>query len=97
LHGGREVFDLATWLPRAQGAIERLDLIVFVAVEARDRIVLPRSEKAPFRRPVDAKLREILMDDPWGFDVDVLEVAGTPSERARQVVTHLRVGGPDDR
>jgi hypothetical protein len=37
------------------------------------------------RRSVDALLREMLLDDAWGFGVSTLEVRGDPAERARQV------------
>lgn len=84
---------LPEWLPRVRTAIARLDLIVYVPVEARDRIALPASEDPRFRRRVDEAIREILLNDPWDFGVDVLEVAGSPRERARQVIAHLRAGG----
>jgi predicted ATPase len=82
--------DLPRWTEDARSAMARLDLVVFVPVEARDRIALPAWEDPRFRRRVDAALREILLDDPWDFGVDVLEVAGSPRERARRVMAHLR-------
>jgi hypothetical protein len=38
---------------------------------------------------MDARLRELLHDDPWRFGTRVLEVHGNASERAHQVLAHL--------
>lgn len=89
-HPEAEAFDLETWLPRVQAAIEKLDLIVFLPVEERDRIVLPSSEDSELRLQVDEKLKEILLDDEFDFDVDVLEVTGAPHERVQRVLAYLR-------
>lgn len=89
-HPEAEAFDLETWLPRVQAAIEKLDLLVFLPVEERDRIALPSSEDAELRLQVDEKLKEILLDDEFDFDVDVLEVMGAPHERVRRVLAYLR-------
>ena len=83
-------FDLEKWRPRVQAAVETLDLIVFVPVEERDRIPVPSSEDAELRMEVDEKLKEILLDDEFDFDVDVLEVTGAPHERVQQVLAYLR-------
>jgi predicted ATPase len=92
-HEESDAFDLERWLPRVQAAVETLDLIVFLPVERRDRIPLPTSEDAEFRMLVDEKLREILLESSFGFDVDVLEVTGPLDERVRQVMTYLRSNG----
>lgn len=88
-HRDGGAFDLEEWLPRARAAIETLDLIVFVAVEERDRIVLPRWVDTEFRARVDEQLREILLENSLDFEVDVLPVAGDPRERVRRVVAYL--------
>lgn len=82
-------FDVANWLPRVRRAVGQLDLIVFVPVEKPDRMPVPGSEDAGLRSRVDEQLRPFLSDNPWRFDVTVLEVAGTSRERARRVLTHL--------
>lgn len=82
-------FDLERWLSRARPAVERLDLIVYLPIEEPDRIVLPRSQDAEFRRQVDEVLREILLEDSLDFDLDVLEVSGSPRERLHQVLGYL--------
>lgn len=90
-HDDAEYFDFEKWLPRVQAAVETLDLVVFVPVEERDRIPLPSSEDAELRMQVDEKLKEILLDDEFDFDVDVLEVRGAPHERVQQVLAYLRM------
>jgi predicted ATPase len=92
-HEESDAFDLERWLPRVRTAVEKLDLIVFLPVERRDRIPLPPSEDAEFRMLVDEKLCEILLESSFGFDVDVLEVTGPLDERVRQVMTYLRSNG----
>jgi hypothetical protein len=89
-HPDADAFDLDDWLPRLRPAMGRLDLIVFVPVEGRDRIALPRSLDVEWRARVDEQLREILLEDPWGFAVEVLEVTGSPRARAQQVLAHVR-------
>lgn len=88
-HSEADLFDLEKWLPRVQAAVETLDLIVFVPVEERDRIALPSSEDAELRLQVDEKLKEILLDDEFDFNVDVLEVTGAPHERVQRVLAYL--------
>jgi hypothetical protein len=89
-HPDAEAFDLEAWLPRVRLAIETLDLIVFVPIEGRDRIALPRSQDPRFRSQVDEELTDILLENSLGFDVEVIQVTGSPHERVRQVLAHLR-------
>lgn len=88
-HPESYAFNLNAWLPRVQAAVETLDLIVFVPVEDRDRIPLSASEDDELRIPVDEKLKGILLEGSFDFDIDVLEVTGSPRERVRQVITYL--------
>lgn len=81
-----EDFHLGKWLPRVQAAIDSLDLIVFLPVEARDRIALSPTEDADFRLDVDQKLKEIFLDDSLDLRMNVLEVTGSLRERVRQVL-----------
>jgi hypothetical protein len=81
---------LATWVSSAQEVLGRLDLIVFVPLERPDRIEVPAIEGRRLRKRVDATLRAMLVDDAWGFGVPVLEARGTPGERVRSVLRHLR-------
>lgn len=92
-HADADAFDLERWLPRIRAAIGKLDLVVFLPVEGRDRIPLPTSEDAVLRMQVDAELREILLEDSFDFDVEVIEVTGARAERVRRVVEYLRAAG----
>lgn len=94
-HPDAEAFDLEKWLPRIRAAMRKLDLVVFLPIEGRDRIALPSSEDAALRRQVDAELQEILLENSFGFDVDVIEVTGTRGERVRQVFEVLHTTATD--
>lgn len=89
-HLDTEGSHLEKWLPRVQAAIDTLDLIVFLPVEARDRIALPPSVDAGFRLDVDRTLKEIFLEDSLDLEMDVVEVTGALQERVRQVMSHLR-------
>lgn len=80
--------DVSSWLPRVADAVATLDLTVFVPIERPDRISAER-EAGRLRRRVHATLRAALVGDEWGFGANVLEVAGTPGERTRQVLARL--------
>ncbi|RYZ40895.1 MAG: hypothetical protein EOO71_14180 [Myxococcaceae bacterium] len=88
-HEDRDTFDLEAWLPRVRDALRKLDLIVLVGIERPDRIVRAASDDEGLRREVDEQLKELLLDDPYGFEVEVLEVEGAPRARAKQVLEHL--------
>lgn len=89
-HSDAETFDLDGWLPRIRAAMRKLDLVVFLPVERRDRIALPSSEDAALRRQVDAELQEILLEDSFDFGVDVIEVTGARDERVQRVMKYLQ-------
>ena len=93
-HPEAEAFHLEKWLPRVQAAVDTLDLIVFLPVEARDRIALPSSVDAGFRLGVDQALKEIFLDDSLELEMDVLEVTGTLQDRVKQVLQQLRAESP---
>ena len=80
--------SLVAMLRDVRDALRTLDLMVYVPIEQPDRI--PGSgDLGRLRRRVDALLREMLIDDEWGFAVPALEVRGTPEQRSRQVEEHL--------
>lgn len=85
-----ESFDLDHWLPDIREALASLDLIVFLPVEAEDRIALPATEDDDFRMQVDEKLRELVLENPYDFDVEVLEVTGTRKERVARVMNRVK-------
>lgn len=88
-HPDSHGFDPRGWLPRVRRAMQRLDLIVFVPVEVPDRFSPSEVEESELRRRVDEALREIVLEDRWGFGVEALEVAGTARERGRQVLVYV--------
>ena len=93
VHSDVDVFDLDSWLPRVRAAIGTIDLIVFLPVEEPDRIVLPSSQDAEYRQLVDEKLKEIVLEDPLGLDVDVVEVSGSPRTRSDRALAAIRNAG----
>jgi predicted ATPase len=93
VHDDAESFDFQDWLPKVRDAVDTLDLVVFVPIEEHDRIVFSTSDDdARMRAAVDEKLRELLVDDPYEFGVQVVEVGGDLESRARAVLRALRRG-----
>jgi hypothetical protein len=85
-----DAFDLDQWLPDIREALASLDLIVFVPVEAEDRIALPATADDDFRLQVDETLKELVLENPHDFDVEVLEVTGTRKERVAAVMKRVK-------
>jgi len=82
-------FDAEAWLPRLGEAVAGLDLVVYVPVEEPDRVDPGEPDPGDLRGRADEELRGILLDDAWGLALPVLEVTGSPGERAQQVLTRL--------
>ena len=82
-------FRPETWMSRLRESVAKLDLIVFVPIEEPDRIVVPRSESR-LRAEVDAVLRDILFENSHRFEIEIMQVAGTPTARLQQVMMQLR-------
>lgn len=87
-HEDAEEFDLEEWLERVRDAMETLDLVVFVPIEARDRIAVSVDEGRRSRRSVHDKLVELLVEN-LAWDVDVLRVEGDVASRVAQVKARL--------
>jgi hypothetical protein len=79
-------------LASVEGLLADIDFIVFVPIEHPDRIAVPR-EDAAWRREVDASLRDIIVDDGYGFKVPFITVSGTTAERVQQVLQRMGVAG----
>lgn len=88
-HDDAESFDVDTWLDRVTDAMNTLDLVVFVPVEARDRIALPSHEDREQRMAVHEKLEAFLIDDEHGCDLEVLRVEGDVRSRVDQVMARV--------
>jgi len=91
-HRDADAFRLEDWMPRVREAMAKLDLIVFVPIEDPDRVAVPR-EQAWLRSDVDRVLKDLVVDDAYGLGIDVIEVAGTPGARLRDLEAHLRETG----
>jgi hypothetical protein len=91
-HQNADAFQLEDWMPRVRESVAKLDLIVFVPIAEPDRVAVPRSQ-ALLRAEVDMVLRDSIVDDAYGLEVDVITTAGTPAARLRQVMAHLRRTG----
>ena len=86
--------SMAHWVARAKEAMARLDLVVFVPIERPDRVTIDVTEGRRLRRRVDETLREMLIEDAWGFGAHVIEVSGTTDARARHVLASLAECSP---
>lgn len=89
-HDDADGFDVERWLSRVRRAMQQLDLIVFVPVEAPDRVIVSAANERRLRRRVDEEILDIILGDRWNFGVDTVEVAGPPHERIRKVLAHVR-------
>jgi hypothetical protein len=89
-HADYENFDLETWLPKIQNAMTQLDLLVFVPIEQPDLIMCPEGENTELRSRVDDELCDIILGDVWDFNLEVVEVSGSASERVNQVLRYGR-------
>jgi len=93
VHEDEDAFELEVWLPRVRAAIQTLDLIVLVPIEARDRIEFsPSDDGENSRAIVDEKLKEIWLEDSLDLGMEVLVVEGEPERRARTVLQRIRRG-----
>ena len=88
-HRDADASRIEDWMPRLREAMARLDLIVFVPIEDPDRVAVPRSQ-VRLRSEVDMALRDLILDDAWGLEFEVIMAAGTPEARLRAVAAHLR-------
>jgi hypothetical protein len=86
-NAGRQA--LSHWLPLATGALKTLDLVLFVPVERRDRIVTESIEHTGLRKRVHQALERILLEDELGFGLCAIEVTGNPHERVHQVLDYI--------
>jgi len=89
-HDDAARFDPDDWVERIRGAMQTLDLVVFVPIEDTDRIALPAHEDAEHRRAVHDRLRDLLVDDALGLDAEVLTVTGDLRARVDQVLARVR-------
>jgi hypothetical protein len=82
-------FDPDDWLDQIRNAVDTLDLIVFVPIEDIDRIALASHEDAAHRLAVHDRLRDLLIDQTLGVDVEVLTVRGDARARTDQIMARI--------
>lgn len=85
-----EVLD--RWFERVSAAMRTLDLVVFVPIEHPERIDSSFIDRPRLRRRADDALREIVVEDTWGFIPDAIEVSGTTEDRVHQVLARFARG-----
>ena len=83
--------DIRSAIERSRQAMRRLDLVVFVPIEAPDRVAVAAHEDREQRLAVNEVLEQLLADDE--LVQDVLIVHGDVSARVAQVMARLL--GPD--
>jgi len=93
VHEDAARLDAARWLPDLRDAMARLDLLVLVPVEEPDRFAAGGDDDGDLRQRVAEQLREIVLDDAWGFGASAVEVGGTPEERVAQVLALVKQTG----
>lgn len=77
------------WIREVNQTMSHVDLVVYVPIERPERVLIHAEEGRAMRRRVDEAIREMLVEDSWGFGVKVIEVRGTPEERKELVLAHL--------
>lgn len=82
-------FDVDEWLERVVKAMRTLDLVVFVPVESPDRIAVLAQDDRALRMAVHDTLEDLLLEERYAFEVEVLRVQGDPQQRAQQVMERI--------
>ncbi|MDQ2643928.1 MAG: ATP-binding protein [Myxococcota bacterium] len=94
-HEQADAFELEDFLPALREALQRLDLVVFVPIEGRDRIRFSRADDEDESRAlVHEELEELLLEDPLELGLEPLVVEGSPETRARAVLQCLASRAP---
>ncbi len=87
-HREAAAFDLDDWLPRVRDAMATLDLVVFVPIEAPDRVPVDRAD-ARLRARVDDDVRDLVLDDALDLGIVAVEVLGPVEARLRQALAAI--------
>jgi hypothetical protein len=87
-------FDPDDWIEQIRDAVNTLDLVVFVPIEDLDRVALAAHEDAAHRLAVHDRLRDLLIDETLGADVEVLTVGGDVRARTDQLMAQITRGRP---
>lgn len=79
------IIDFQSIYHKVQNAMMEIDLLVFVPIEEPDLIGCHESDLPVLRK----KVNEILSDLVWDFNLNTIEVTGSPSERRNQVIKQI--------
>ncbi|MBK8553257.1 MAG: AAA family ATPase [Ignavibacteria bacterium] len=78
-------YNIQSLYDRVQDAMIEIDLLVFVPVEKPDLAGCAESDLPELRRKVNG----ILKDWIWDFNLNAIEVAGSPVARRDQVIKYM--------
>ncbi len=70
---------------RVQNAMSEIDLLVYIPIEKPDLIACHESELPQLRYKVDNILNDLI----WDFNLEIVEVQGSPSDRRDRVIKRL--------
>lgn len=90
-HEDAESFELEEFIDAIRTGMQSLDLVVFVPIEAPDRIAVPAHEDRSYRARVHKKLERLLLDDAYDLGVDALVVEGDLRSRRDLVLKRARI------
>jgi len=79
-------YSLQTTFARIQDSMQWIDLLVFVPIEEPDRIECPDSDLPELRNEVNEIISEFIND----FDVEIIEVRGSVTERVKQILNYIK-------
>jgi predicted ATPase len=82
--------ELDDWLDDLRAGMETLDMVVLLSIETPDRVPIESREDKWLRQRVDERLRALVLDDPYEFDMMTVEVFGDIDARVRQVMHAMR-------
>lgn len=92
VHDDAASADVERWRPAVRAAVETLDAVVLVPIEACDRIDRPSGDDdGEWRARVDEALRELLVEDSCDLALNVIDVEGDVALRLRTVLRALDV------
>lgn len=78
--------ELRYFVKESMDALRTLDAVIFVPVEARDRIRVSSADLPKLRNRVDLVLRDMLLEDSWELKLRTLQVHGSTADRVTQVL-----------
>lgn len=79
-------YDIQSLYLNVEDIMKQIDLLVFIPIEIPDLIGCSDSELPELR----FRVNEILNDWVWDFDMETIEVNGTPSDRLNQIMNKYR-------